>query len=485
MRLSLESLPTLRGQVAYGRVAVAEAPCGWELTDLAGRLVELSGEGDSAALSLAVGLVAAAHRQGGNAAWVTVTDPFFPPDAAAAGVDLAALAVVQLPEKLPPHPGQRSARGRCGAGGATAARAALHLLRAGCFALVVLDLGRVELEAAAATLLAHLARGHATALLCLTTKGEGDPSLSPLVSLRLHTRRTAAAAGVGPPPDRPHHAPGVEPSRCAAGGRTPRPPRGESPPSLLPAGGGLRPPPDPRGARRWPDGGERGAEERQPNLAEAVVGPWPGRRPGSGAGREPGSASAPVLRGLGVWRPAGGGDGGQAVAVRAVRLGKGSEKGLFEIAAEGRAAGTGGAQPRRLGLATAPPCKGAEGRGDRAPSSPAAAVALGGEPPGARLGVDSASVAAGASHPRQPCAGTRPGRPARSTPSAPRLARPSSAEGSTSGRAPAALGADPIRSPDADAEAGPFLCHLTALRDRRRGPGWRHVEPCGGPAGLC
>jgi hypothetical protein len=28
------------------------------------------------------------------------------------------------------------------------------------------------------------------------------------------------------------------------------------------------------------------------------------------------------------------------------------------------------------------------------------------------------------------------------------------------------------------------LCALTAIKDKRRAPGWRYEEVCGGPAGL-
>jgi len=200
--LCLDRLPAaLRGQIAYGRRTVGETAPRWQLADLAGRLVELSGGGDSAALTLAVGLVAEAHRQGENAAWVCVADPFFPPDATTAGVDLAALPVVLLPLP-PPRPAAPHAGGgrqtRRGEGGTAVARAALHLLRAGCFTLVVLDLGGVELPPATPALLAPLARRHNTALLCLTHKGEAAPSLSPLVSLRLHTRRGAVEGGSFP-----------------------------------------------------------------------------------------------------------------------------------------------------------------------------------------------------------------------------------------------------------------------------------------------
>lgn len=191
--LCLDCLPAaLRGRIAYGRAALpAAAGDPWGLAACAGRMVELSGGGDSAALTLAVGLVAAAQREGENVAWVAATDLFFPPDAAAAGIDLAALPVVQIPVPLVRKPYVRGA----GEVAEAAARAALHILRGGCFALVVVDLGRGSLPPAAAPLLARLARRHGTALVCLTAKGEGDASLSPLVSLRLHAVRGAAEGG--------------------------------------------------------------------------------------------------------------------------------------------------------------------------------------------------------------------------------------------------------------------------------------------------
>jgi len=74
-------------------------PSAWTLPGLAGRLVEISGAEDSAALTLALGLVRQAQLMGEPAAWITpVTETFFPPDAAAGGVDLAALAIVRVPD---------------------------------------------------------------------------------------------------------------------------------------------------------------------------------------------------------------------------------------------------------------------------------------------------------------------------------------------------------------------------------------------------
>jgi recombination protein RecA len=36
-----------------------------------------------------------------------------------------------------------------------------------------------------------------------------------------------------------------------------------------------------------------------------------------------------------------------------------------------------------------------------------------------------------------------------------------------------------------DGAAGRFSCELTMIKDKRRGPGWRHAEICRGPPGLC
>ncbi|MEW6487494.1 MAG: recombinase A [Thermodesulfobacteriota bacterium] len=147
----------------------------WELAALVGRLVEVSGAGPSAALTLAFGVVLDAQRRGEPAAWIAGTESaFFPPDAAEGGVDLACLPVVRVPDA-----------GR-------ALRAADHLVRSGAFSLVVLDLGGgegVRLPLPALTRLGGLAARHGTALLFLTRKGRGEPSLGSLVSLRAEAVR--------------------------------------------------------------------------------------------------------------------------------------------------------------------------------------------------------------------------------------------------------------------------------------------------------
>jgi recombination protein RecA len=141
----------------------------WSLETVAGRLVEISNPGTTAALTAATALVHEAQCGGESAAWITTCGAtFHPPDVAQAGVDLRALPVVRVPGL---HAG---------------ARAAEELLRSGAFAVVVLDLGAaIELPLAVQTRLTSLVQKHQTALLLLTRKPVQAPSLGSLVSLRV------------------------------------------------------------------------------------------------------------------------------------------------------------------------------------------------------------------------------------------------------------------------------------------------------------
>jgi recombination protein RecA len=161
---------------------------GWSLEQIAGRLVEISGSGATAALTLTFGLVLQAQLQNEPVAWITRNDSlFYPPDAAEGGVDLDALVIVRIPD-LPASAGQAGAR--------AVARAADQLVRSGAFGLVVLDLGaKPDVPTPLQTRLAGLAYKYQTALLCLTTKGDEVPSLGPLVSLRVAARRKRLADG--------------------------------------------------------------------------------------------------------------------------------------------------------------------------------------------------------------------------------------------------------------------------------------------------
>ncbi len=156
-----------------------QAPVGWCFAELAGRIVELSAHGASATLTLAMRLVWEVQRAGEPAAWVAPRRRcFYPPDAAANGVDLQALAVVRVPEPT------------------DLAKAADYLVRSGAFGLVVLDLGHDgRLTDRQLTRLGGLTMKHGTVLLCLTAKPDAAPSLGSLVSLRGPVARVRREAG--------------------------------------------------------------------------------------------------------------------------------------------------------------------------------------------------------------------------------------------------------------------------------------------------
>lgn len=136
----------------------------------ASRLTEISASPAGAPLTLAFRLVLDAQRRGEPAAWIGRKDaPFYPPDAADAGVDLTAFAVVWAGDAK------------------AAAKAADLLVRSGAFGLVVIDLGPgARLPMHASSRLALLAQQHRTAVVCLTAKEATRPSLGPLVSVRAH-----------------------------------------------------------------------------------------------------------------------------------------------------------------------------------------------------------------------------------------------------------------------------------------------------------
>jgi recombination protein RecA len=151
----------------------------WSLEGLSGRVVELSGPAGAPCLSLACLLLRQAQEAGGLAVWVSAReDSFFPPDLAAAGVDLRSLPVVGLPDSL------------------SAGRAADWLLRTGAFSLLVLDLGRdLGLSVGLQGRLAQLARRQRDTVLILTEKGGAAPSLSSLVAVRAEALRVRRPQG--------------------------------------------------------------------------------------------------------------------------------------------------------------------------------------------------------------------------------------------------------------------------------------------------
>lgn len=153
-------LPGLRADEA--------SPEGWGLDALAGRLVELSGGDGPAALSVCAGLILEAQRRGELAAWIGRRETaFYPPDLAAAGVDLDALPVVLTQDA------------------SQALRAADALLRSGGFAVIALDLGaKARLPLPVQTRLLGLATRHATAVMVLGPPGRPEAPRTSLASLR-------------------------------------------------------------------------------------------------------------------------------------------------------------------------------------------------------------------------------------------------------------------------------------------------------------
>lgn len=146
----------------------------WTLPTLSGRLVELSGDGATSSLSLAFSLVGDAQKRQEPVAWVVCHGSnFFPPDAAACGIDLENLPVVFAP----------SAR--------HAARSAERLVRSGAFGLVVVDIAEesARISQPLLTRLAGLAEKHECATLILTGKGSERASLGSLISLHAMARR--------------------------------------------------------------------------------------------------------------------------------------------------------------------------------------------------------------------------------------------------------------------------------------------------------
>jgi recombination protein RecA len=161
---------------------VEPAPAGdpaWTRAELTGRLCELSAGPDGALLSAAMFVVLDAQLNGDPVAWVSATAAtFYPPDAAACGVDLAALVVVRA------------------LGARAAGRAADVLLRSGAYGLVVLDLGTsATLPAPLQGRLVQLAIKHEAAVVCLTEKSADEASLGSLVSLRGEARRRRNGTG--------------------------------------------------------------------------------------------------------------------------------------------------------------------------------------------------------------------------------------------------------------------------------------------------
>ena len=184
----------LRGVAPPSHIPQTSAPrfC---LAELAGRLVELSGDGSSAVLTAATKLLLDAQAAHEPAAWVGTDEScFFPPDLADSGVDLAALLVVRVPLarslSAPNANPMPAAQGRKRNRASLLAVAAERLMRSGAFGLVLLDLGReCALTQPLQSRWLGLAQHHQTAVLCLTEKSEHEASIGSLISLRVQVGR--------------------------------------------------------------------------------------------------------------------------------------------------------------------------------------------------------------------------------------------------------------------------------------------------------
>ncbi|MDR7544024.1 MAG: recombinase A [Armatimonadota bacterium] len=152
-------------------------PALWTLAGVAGRLVEVIGAEDSAALTLVAGLILDAQEEGEQVAWIGPTETsFFVPDFFENGVDLNALVVVRVTDAP------------------ACARTADKLLRSGAFGVVIIDTGAdPRIPAPLLARLAALAQRAHAALIFLTQQA-GTSSLGSLVSLRVRARRQRLAA---------------------------------------------------------------------------------------------------------------------------------------------------------------------------------------------------------------------------------------------------------------------------------------------------
>lgn len=143
----------------------------------AGQLLELSGSAPGK-LSTVARLIVRAQGEGEPIAWVAARSEagFYPPDFALAGVDLAALVVVRVPHEQGPH---------------ALVRASEVLLRSGAFGLLVVDFAQSAIprgELAWQSRLSGLVRRHESRMVLLTSSRREDPSLGPLIGLRVEPR---------------------------------------------------------------------------------------------------------------------------------------------------------------------------------------------------------------------------------------------------------------------------------------------------------
>ena len=142
------------------------------------RLVELSGRHACARTTTAVSCVIHAQAEQQLVAWVQPQGgSLFPPDLAAAGVDLDTLVTVHVPEYAGPF---------------ALVRAAEWLARSGAFGLTVIDLTDALPPGTSANWQGRLQgvlRQYDGKILLLTSSAQQEPSSGPLVGLRIEPTR--------------------------------------------------------------------------------------------------------------------------------------------------------------------------------------------------------------------------------------------------------------------------------------------------------
>jgi hypothetical protein len=152
-----------------------------------GTLLELSGQGSSARLTLCVSLAIRAQALGETVIWITPdTSGVYGADLAISGLDLDALAVARIPAKSGPK---------------GLVRAAELALRSGGFGFCAIDFVSGAPSGPPASWqgrLLGLAREHRASIVLLSQKPTDADSLGPLVSVRIEPRRARG--------DEPEHA---------------------------------------------------------------------------------------------------------------------------------------------------------------------------------------------------------------------------------------------------------------------------------------
>jgi len=148
------------------------------------RLVEVSGQHACARTTTAVSCVIQAQAREELVAWIQPKDgALFPPDLAAAGVDLDSFIAIHVPRHVGPF---------------ALVRAGEWLARSGAFGLTVIDLTDALPPGSSVNWqgrLQGLLRQYDGRILLLTSNAYEDPSSGPLIGLRVEPRRGPLHAG--------------------------------------------------------------------------------------------------------------------------------------------------------------------------------------------------------------------------------------------------------------------------------------------------